>query len=771
MDASEALAELNRAIYRASLYEFVQAAWHQIESAVYIDSPHIQAVCDHLQATFEGKIDNLIINIPPGCSKSLISGVFFPAWAWANDPTKRFFHACYDARLAIRDSVKCRVLLETQWYQETFPGKVMITKDQNQKSYYENTAGGWRMATSVGGHGTGEHPHFIVVDDPNNVKQAESAAERQSCSDWWTMTMPTRGISLKSKRVIIQQRLHEQDLTGVCLEMGGYDHLCLPMRFDGPRPATSIGFVDWRHRLGQLLAPLQFDEETTAKLEKNLGPYGCNPAEAPILMSDLTNKPISQIAVGDEIIGFDKRQRSDNKKGRHKLTHAKVLEVHRHIAPVVVMTLDSGEKIRCTRDHKWFTKDRGSGRKMYLPAILGVSRLARVCPPSLPVLTADEQRDAGWLSGFYDGEGTVSLCRKNVDGQYRDSAQIHFYQGAGRNLPLCEKLERLLEKFGFAYSFREDHRKENKTAACYGYRKYKLLGNDLPLMQRFLHIVQPTKWRDRIINGALGAKFIKQRERVIAIEDDGEEMVYALTTTTGNYIVWGLASSNSAGQLQQRPVPRSGGLFKADKFEIVDAVPMLLKECRYWDTAASAGKGDWTAGVRIGKAADGLYYISDVVRGQWSSEERMAVQKQTGILDNSQINRHVTQIQAEEPGSAGKDQSAAYVKMMAGYSVETERQTGSKEVRADAYSSQVNAGNVKLLRGVWNRDFIEEHKVAPNGKNDDQWDAASGGFNWLENRCGLMSPLETENADPGEYSYIEAAPPGVFGSGASPWDD
>jgi hypothetical protein len=125
-----------------------------------------------------------------------------------------------------------------------------------------------------------------------------------------------------------------------------------------------------------------------------------------------------------------------------------------------------------------------------------------------------------------------------------------------------------LKHFGFEYSVSEDERKPNKDAPCYGYRAYRLIGNDLPMYQKFLHIVQPVKWRDRMIEGAYGTKFIKGRERVVSIEPDGEEMTYALETTTGNYVVWGLASSNSAGQFQQSPSPRGGGIFKEEWWRV-----------------------------------------------------------------------------------------------------------------------------------------------------------------------------------------------------------
>lgn len=358
--------------------------------------------------------------------------------------------------------MKCRSLLESVWYQQISGGRVTFERGQNQKTQYQNTAGGSRLATSVGGHGTGEHPHFIICDDPNNVKQAESAKERQAVADWWMLTMSARGITVGCRKIVIQQRLHEGDLTGHCLERGGYDHLCLPMRYEAEtaKPPTAIGFTDWRTEEGQLLCPQLLSEKVVRKLEKDLGPYG------------------------------------------------------------------------------------------------------------------------------------------------------------------------------------------------------------------------------------------------------------------------------TAGQLQQRPVPRSGGLFDVSQFKIIkrESVPAKLKLVRYWDTSTNSGTGDYTAGVLIGRDMEtNIYYIMHCLRGQWLSHERKQRQRQQAEIDG----KGVTQVQAQEPGSGGADQAADFIKLMTGFPCKVRRESGAKDIRADPYASQVNGGNVYLVAGDWNNDFIAEHMVAPNGKNDDQWDAAAGGFNFL----------------------------------------
>lgn len=266
---------MDRLLAEKSLYEFVRLAWPHIESAEYVDNWHVGAICEHLEAVTSGQIKRLLINIPPGCSKSLLVSVFWPTWEWAINPSIRWFYASYDQKLSTRDSVKCKSLLQSRWFTSLWPNKVLIKPSQDQKTYYETMAGGYRLATSVGGHGTGEHPDRIIVDDPHNVKQAESDLERQNVIDWWDLTMTSRGVSRDARRVIIMQRLNKDDLSGHVLSRKDYVLICLPMRFESNRMGiTPLGWTDPRTEEGELLAKKQFTEERVVDLEKNLGPYG-----------------------------------------------------------------------------------------------------------------------------------------------------------------------------------------------------------------------------------------------------------------------------------------------------------------------------------------------------------------------------------------------------------------------------------------------------------------------------------------------------------------
>jgi len=173
-------------------------------------------------------------------------------------------------------------------------------------------------------------------------------------------------------------------------------------------------------------------------------------------------------------------------------------------------------------------------------------------------------------------------------------------------------------------------------------------------------------------------------------------------------------------QFQGRPSAKEGSFFKVLNLEIIPAAPASLEAVRAWDLAASTN-GDYTVGAKLGKDSAGLFYVLDIVRGQWTPDERNRVMVQTSALEDSSTRIRLSQ----DPGAAGVDQVQALTRMLAGYSVRSERESGSKEVRADGFASQVNAGNVRMVAGDWNKAFIEEARMFPLGKYDDQIDAVN----------------------------------------------
>jgi predicted phage terminase large subunit-like protein len=181
---------------------------------------------------------------------------------------------------------------------------------------------------------------------------------------------------------------------------------------------------------------------------------------------------------------------------------------------------------------------------------------------------------------------------------------------------------------------------------------------------------------------------------------------------------------------QQRPTPLEGDLFRPDQIKTIDALPSeQIQWLRGWDLA-SATDGDYTAGGKLGRLHDGRYVIADMVRLRAGPDERDAAIVNTASLDGKKVKISIPQ----DPGQAGKTQVLYLTRSLAGYTVVSSPESGDKVTRAEPFAAQVNVGNVLMLRGGWNKALIDELRVFPNGKNDDQVDALSRAFGDLIRR-------------------------------------
>ena len=463
--------------------------WSTVEGdRRFVDNWHVGTMCDHLEAVNLGQIRRLLINVPPRHQKSLTCNVFWPAWTWMQPgnlplqgPQVRFLCATHTKPLTLRDSVKCRAVIESDIYQRRWSDRVRFSKDQNAKHRYSNTASGERLCASVGGKVIGEGGDIDIIDDPQDPSSLDAEGGRERTLDWWRYEMSTRlNDPSYGAFVAIMQRLHQQDFSGFVLDSGDWVHLCLPARFETDHPHRSVH--DIRQRDGELLWPQFATEEFIDQQEKELGSYGF------------------------------------------------------------------------------------------------------------------------------------------------------------------------------------------------------------------------------------------------------------------------------AGQFQQRPAPRSGGMFDRTNWGYVDAVPAGGETVRGWDLAGTdeaRGKrvrAAYTAGCKMTRV-NGEYYIEDMRRFRASPAKVVSSMKNIASEDGHAVTIDFPQ----DPGQAGKAQAQYLAKELAGYNARYSTETGAKEVRAEALSAQQEAGNVHLLRGPWNEDFVNEGAFFPNSEYTDQIDAASRAFHRLlkRGRSGrvAMTPPEIVNSE------------------------
>ena len=228
--------KLEAKAYEGDLISFVRYVWPIVEPAIpFVEGWALSAIADHLQAVTRGEIRRLLINVPPGFSKSLLTDVFWPAWEWGpqNHPSYRYVCASYSNHLTERDNMRCRNVVMNERYQRLWGNRFRISNEQFTKVKFANDKTGWKLATSTGGIGVGERGDRFIIDDANNTMLMESEAVRYTTNMWFTEVVPDRLNNPKeSAIVVIQQRLHEEDVSGVALDRDlGYTHLCIPMEY------------------------------------------------------------------------------------------------------------------------------------------------------------------------------------------------------------------------------------------------------------------------------------------------------------------------------------------------------------------------------------------------------------------------------------------------------------------------------------------------------------------------------------------------------------
>lgn len=271
---------------KRSFYDFLIEFWDVIVGEEPVINWHIKYLCDELQfvaeRVFKGepKLYDLIVNVPPGSTKSTICSQAFPAWCWTRMPSAKFICGCYAHQVALKDSLKTRDIIQSDKYQQCFP-MLQLREDENTKGLFTNTETGFRLSVGVGGLVTGYHGHFLLVDDPINPEEAFSEAELKATNRWMRQTLPSRKVDKKvSVTILIQQRLAEADPTGEMLERTkgvGVKHIKLPgeLLYDDKTGKPNVEPPELaQHYKNGLLDPDRLPREVLNKSKEEMGLYG-----------------------------------------------------------------------------------------------------------------------------------------------------------------------------------------------------------------------------------------------------------------------------------------------------------------------------------------------------------------------------------------------------------------------------------------------------------------------------------------------------------------
>lgn len=274
-------------VWRGGLLAFVRYFWHLLEPGTkFKDGWALEAICEHLEAVTFGEVTKLLINVPPGFMKSLLTDVFWPAWEWGpmQMPHVRYVAFSYSSSLTERDNEKFAVLCGSAEYQAMYSDQVQLRRAGSKK--VSNGKHGWKLATSVGGVGTGERGDRIILDDPHNVKESESEVVRTETVRWFWESMSSRLNDMENgAKVVIMQRVHAGDVSGEIIEKGDWCHLMIPMEYvwqadkKGQPYANDIGWVDPRWQEdpeecdGELAWPERFPERIIPSMKKDAGTH------------------------------------------------------------------------------------------------------------------------------------------------------------------------------------------------------------------------------------------------------------------------------------------------------------------------------------------------------------------------------------------------------------------------------------------------------------------------------------------------------------------
>jgi len=263
-------------ILRSDLGYFAERCFYQLNpQAAFLTNWHIEVIAAKLAAVREGKIQRLIINLPPRYLKSLMASIAFPAWCLGHDPSAQILCVSYAQDLADKLARDCRGIMMSPWYRRIFPTRLAPHRHAVQE--FITTRQGYRLATSTGGVLTGRGADLILIDDPSKPEEALSDARRNATNEWFLNTLYSRlNDKCRGAIVIIMQRLHEDDLVGHVLGQEPWEVVCFPAIAEADEVHeidTIWGPQFFTRRPGEALHPARESLATLAHIRRTIGEY------------------------------------------------------------------------------------------------------------------------------------------------------------------------------------------------------------------------------------------------------------------------------------------------------------------------------------------------------------------------------------------------------------------------------------------------------------------------------------------------------------------
>lgn len=845
-----------------SLHEFARQAWSVVEpDKQFIDGWHIRGICNHLEAALTGEIRNLLVMVPPGCMKSLLTSVFLPTWSWITKPSFRWMFASYSPRLSIRDSMRCRQILQSTWYQQRWSDRFRLLGDQNEKCLARGThINMWNGAS---------RPIETVQpgQEVHSVDEATGMVTRDTVRHvWCNGRKPTRVLTLSDGTRIEathNHRFYQWDHWGYVRDLKVGDPVAVVRQTQSRSGGLSCddafllalwiaegcknnsGFVacnedalirerveaicarrGWKTRdyaavmYGVTCGRQRHDATPRALLRKH-GMLGCavNTVRIPDAVFDASDAAVrtfigtyiacdGHIACGQNkgysVFSASERLMRDfafllKRVGVQSRLYAKPTQGN---FESWCLTVHGRAEMRKLHDIHVFAK---TGRHNDVQAWCNTptrhegGRNAEVPPNFKMGLPGPKFKGRGWASRRSVLEHAIrhghdELQRKlEADLTWRRIIRIEESEAETWHME-TERTSTFVAEGVFSHNTKFENSERgwrlatSVGGATTGEHPDAIVVDD-PLKALDAH---SDAARERVIewwDGTITTRGAAHGSRRIVImqrlhEQDLAGHILEMDAGVGDWqviclpmrfeegrmqptclgwtdprkepgeLLWDppysettvamlerTLQTDAAGQLQQRPAPKAGLMFHAEWFELVDAAPAQpVSRVRYWDKAGTEGKGKYTAGVRACMGQDGIVYVEDVQRAQLEPFGRNKFMRTVAQLDAQETQNQTAQWVEQEPGSAGKFDAQNTVRELAGIPCYTDKVTGSKEARARPLASYAAAGNVRLVRGDWNREFLTELQLFPRGQYSDQVDGISGAFDKLTHGASLDAP-------------------------------
>ena len=766
--APQVLKKLQAEAAKRSLKEFVKQSWHVLEPGrKFVDGWVLGAMCEHLEATVSGEISRLVITVPPGSTKSRLTRVAYPLWRWTKQPHLKFLGASYALQLAERDNYYARTVLTSEWYQENF--NVRISGEQAAKINFDTDSMGGMRAISVGGATTGFRGDVnicfpageMVATEKGPMPIEDVVRGKDPALRVWTLDAAERRMVLETPTQWLQNPA--SDIVEVGFSDGSKmrctpEHLVL---VDGQwKRAENLttrdtlpAFVVARgtqtfSRVGPHLASADTPNMHHAYTES----FRKYPRRAFSVLHDLARH------FWRHFIAMARTESSVPLGVRNVLSTRAVGKVFDAVIQRIAV-----EMARVMLVRSW--SNEGGGHALMNPpdfgqmpaaiiesgvprrprrrledfcfGAIGVGRAMFGARGDITRLGTDESRIGDGVSLVSSGNKTPLYVRHvgHDDSTFCLTMRTGNFVCAETIVSNCDdahnanqgesdaKRSEAVQWFLETFQTRVNDLNTSPIIVV-GQRIHQEDVPQVAIDLGFEHLNIPMEW-DSTYRRTTSIGWTDPRtkqDELMWPERFSAEALVRLKAAMGPYA--------AAAQLQQNPVPRKGALFDVDMIQQLDNLPDDDDYIyfRAWDLAATEGGGAFTAGVKMafGKRS-GRFFFVDVRRKQASHAQ---VKKMVG--DAAEDDGVSTPLSLpRDPNSAGKVVVEDMIAGLAGFIVRAELQSGDKESRAKPLASQIEIGNVAVLKRVWTKTFLDELRFFPKSRFKDQADAASSAFNAL----------------------------------------